>query len=350
MEKILVGLSGGVDSAVSAYLLKEQWYDVTAGFMINYLADEWEDCPTREDIKVAREVAQFLDIPFFIFDYREEYEKKVLDYMYEWYKNGVTPNPDIMCNSEIKFRVFLDEALELGYDKIATGHYAQIKEKDWYFHLKKWVDVLKDQSYFLAWLSQDQLSKSIFPIGHIDKSEVRKIAQDIGLPNALRKDSQWICFVGKVNMADFLEKKIQPKNWNIVDTEWNILGIHKWVFYFTVWQRKWLDFWWQKEPMFVIKKDILNNEIVVWNSKDLWLYSQELHIEKMHFLWERSDIQFPLVAKAKVRYRQNDQECSIEKNNDWFIVKFIDQQRAIASWQVCTIYQDNILIMSWVIN
>ena len=176
-KKILVWLSGGVDSAVSAYLLQQQWYDVTAGFMINYLAPEGEICPTKEDIRVAKEVAQYLGIPFFTFDYREEYESKVLEYMYEWYRKGITPNPDIMCNSEIKFKVFLDEARYAGFDMVATGHYAQIIENAGMFTLQKWADSRKYQSYFLAWLSQVQLSQTLFPIGHLQKSEVREIAK-----------------------------------------------------------------------------------------------------------------------------------------------------------------------------
>ncbi|MDP5039140.1 MAG: tRNA 2-thiouridine(34) synthase MnmA, partial [Candidatus Gracilibacteria bacterium] len=235
MKKILVGLSGGVDSAVTAYLLKEAGYDVTAGFMINYLAPEGEYCPTLEDIEVARDVASYLDIPFFSFDYIQEYEQKVLNYMYEGYKSGITPNPDIMCNSEIKFKVFLDEALSHGFDGVATGHYARIiKDESGVSHLLKGVDENKDQSYFLSGLSQFQLSKSMFPIGYLQKSEVREIAKKAGLPNALRKDSQGICFVGKVDLSKFLEKKIQHKPGNIIDTSGKVLGEHKGVFYYTV--------------------------------------------------------------------------------------------------------------------
>ncbi len=214
--------------------------------MVNYTASEWEVCSTKQDMKIAKEVAKFLDIPFLIFDYRDEYEEKVLEYLYEWYKKGITPNPDIMCNSEIKFKVFLEEALDFGYDGVATGHYARIissphpkfpllweereatesrlSTKDienspstpkgegargWglVYHLLKWVDATKDQSYFLAGLNQWQLSKSLFPIGHLEKSEVRKIAREIWLPNADRKDSQGICFVWKVDFSSFLEKR-----------------------------------------------------------------------------------------------------------------------------------------------
>ena len=168
MKKVLVWLSGGVDSAVTAYILKQQWYDVTAGFMINYLAEQGEDCQTETDIEVAKQVASYLEIPFFTFNYVEEYKEKVLDYMYEWYQKGITPNPDIMCNSEIKFKVFLEEALEAWFDTVATGHYARIEsDMEGIFHLKKWVDNTKDQSYFLAGLNQKQLSKALFPIGHL---------------------------------------------------------------------------------------------------------------------------------------------------------------------------------------
>ncbi len=348
MKKILVWLSGWVDSAVTAYLLKQEWYDVTAWFMINYLAPEWEYCPTLEDIEVAREVAKYLDIPFFSFDYIEEYEQKVLNYMYEWYKAGITPNPDIMCNSEIKFKVFLDEALAHGFDWVATGHYARIvKDEAWISHLLKWVDKNKDQSYFLAWLSQFQLSKSMFPIGHLEKSEVREIAKKAWLPNADRKDSQWICFVGKVDLSKFLEKKIEHKPGNIVTTSGKILWQHKWVFYYTVGQRKWLDIWGLKEPVFVVKKDILKNELIVWTTSDEKLYDDSLKVYSMHFLaWE---VDFPLNAKAKIRYRQEDQDVIVTKENDHYLVKFLNPQRAIASWQIVALFVNDELVASWVI-
>lgn len=349
MKKILVWLSGWVDSAVTAYLLKEAWYDVTAWFMINYLAPEWEYCPTLEDIEVAREVASYLDIPFFSFDYIQEYEQKVLNYMYEGYKSWVTPNPDIMCNSEIKFKVFLDEALAHWFDGVATWHYARIiKDESWVSHLLKWVDENKDQSYFLAWLSQFQLSKSMFPIWHLQKSEVREIAKKAWLPNALRKDSQWICFVWKVDLSKFLEKKIDHKPGNIIDTSWKILWQHKWVFYYTVGQRKWLDIWGLKEPVFVVKKDILKNELIVWTTSDEKLYDDFLKTYSLHFL--ANNLDFPFKAKAKIRYRQDDQDVEVIKENDHFLIKFQSPQRAIAPGQIVAIYKDDELVASWVIS
>jgi len=349
MKKVLVWLSWGVDSAVTAYLLKEQWYDVTAWFMINYLAPDWEYCPTKDDLKVAKEVAAYLNIPFFTFDYRETYTEKVLWYMYEGYRKWITPNPDIMCNSEVKFKVFLDEALEHDFDYIAMWHYARIENEWGKFYLKKWLDNNKDQSYFLAWLNQFQLSKALFPVWELQKSEVREIAKKAWLPNANRKDSQWICFVWKVDMSKFLEKKINPKPWIVKSTSWEVLWEHKWVFYYTIGQRKGLDIWGQSEPIFVVKKNIEKNEIIVWTSSDLELYDDKLFVDDFSFL-SGNTISFPLEANAKIRYRQSDQKCIIHKEEDRYRVEFKDKQRAIAVWQICAIYLWDKLVMSWVIN
>lgn len=346
MKKVLVWLSGWVDSAVSAYLLKEAGYDVTAWFMINYLDETNPNCPTKIDLQVAKEVADFLCIPFFTFDYRKEYEEKVLQYMYEWYKKWITPNPDVMCNKEIKFKMFLDEAMDLGFDYIATGHYARIVE----WHLLKWLDSTKDQSYFLAFLNKYQLSKSLFPIWHLEKKDVREIAKKIWLPNADRKDSQWICFVGKVDFKEFLEKKIEHKEWDIVDTNWNILGKHKWVFYYTIGQRKGIEIWWLKEPIFVIKKDIKNNKLIVWTESDLALYSDKLVMKHIQFI-SKNDYVFPINAKAKTRYRQVDQDCEVFKiDEDTYEVRFRESQRAITDGQICAIYRGDELIMSGIIS
>ena len=215
------------------------------------------------------------------------------------------------------------------------------------FHLLAGKDNNKDQSYFLAWLSQFQLSKSMFPIGYLEKSEVREIAKKAWLPNADRKDSQWICFVGKVDLSKFLEKKIEHKPGNIVTTSGKILWQHKWVFYYTVGQRKWLDIWGLKEPVFVVKKDILKNELIVWTTSDEKLYDDSLKVYSMHFLaWE---VDFPLNAKAKIRYRQEDQDVIVTKENDHYLVKFLNPQRAIASWQIVALFVNDELVASWVI-
>lgn len=346
--RILVWLSGWVDSAVAAYLLKKEGHDVTAGFMINYLAPEGEYCPTKEDIEVAREVAAYLDIPFFTFDYVEEYAKKVLDYMYEWYKKWITPNPDIMCNSEIKFKAFLEEAMSLWFDAVATGHYAQIEEKEWLFHLLKWVDPNKDQSYFLAGLNQYQLSKSLFPIGNLEKPRVREIAQEAWLPNAARKDSQWICFVGKVDMHKFLEKKIDKKIGDIVDTSGKVLGKHDWVFFYTIGQRKWIQIWgWP--ALYVVKKDLEKNELIVGTEEDMDLFNKELTASNFNFL--SGKLEFPFQAQAKIRYRQEDQEVELEDLwNNRIKAIFQKAQRWIASGQIIAIYIWDELIGSWVIE
>lgn len=346
--KILVWLSGWVDSAVAAYLLKKEGHDVTAGFMINYLAPEGEYCPTKEDIEVAREVAAYLDIPFFTFDYVEEYAQKVLDYMYAWYQKWITPNPDIMCNSEIKFKAFLEEAINLWFDAVATGHYASIEKKEWLFHLLKWADSNKDQSYFLAWLNQYQLSKSIFPIGHLEKPRVREIALEAWLPNAARKDSQWICFVGKVDMHKFLEKKIEKKTGNIVDTSGEILWQHNWVFFYTIGQRKWIQIGWGP-ALYVVKKDLQKNELIVGTEEDMDLLNKELTASNFNFLAET--LKFPFQAQAKIRYRQEDQEVGLEDLwNNRIKAKFKNAQRWIASGQIIAIYIWDELVGSGVIE
>jgi tRNA-specific 2-thiouridylase len=346
-KKILVGLSGWVDSAVTAYLLKEQWHDVTAGFMINYMAPEGEVCPTREDIKVAKEVAEYLNIPFFTFDYRDEYENKVLEYMYAGYKKGITPNPDIMCNSEIKFKVFLDEALELWFDAVATGHYARIVEEDSIFKLLKWVDENKDQSYFLAGLSQEQLSKALFPIWDIEKSRVRDIARKAGLPNAERKESQGICFVGKVDIKEFLQKKIPNSIGEVYDTSGKLLGTHKGIFYYTIGQRKGLDIWGMPEPIFVVNKDIKNNILIVGYGKDDELFSDTLHCDELHFLGQEKTL--PTKCHAKIRYRQADQLCEVSIIDGTYTINFENNQRAIASGQIVALYDGDELWGSGII-
>ena len=348
-KRVLVWLSGWVDSAVAAYLLMKEGYEVVAGFMKNYVSEE-EECSTRVDRDEAIKVAEFLGIKeFIIFDFREEYNKKIVEYIYEGYKKWITPNPDILCNSEIKFKLFLEKALNLNFDFIATGHYAQInQDNSWIYHLLKWIDSTKDQSYFLSSLNQFQLSKSLFPIWNLEKREVRRVAELIWLPNAKRKDSQWICFVWKVDMHKFLEKKIPCKTWNIINADWKILWQHNWAVYFTIGQRKWIEIWgWP--ALFVIKKDIEKNEIVVWTEDELALFSNSLTASDWH--WIGKEYTFPIKWVAKIRYRQTDQSVEIlDLWNSRIEAKFIEKQRAITSGQTIALYIQNELIWSWIID
>ncbi|MBP8016558.1 tRNA 2-thiouridine(34) synthase MnmA [Candidatus Gracilibacteria bacterium] len=347
-KRILIGLSGGVDSAVSAYLLQKQGYEVVAGFMKNYVS-ETGNCPTREDRDEAIKVASHLGIKtFIIFDQREEYDKKIVQYIYDGYKNGITPNPDVLCNSEIKFKLFMQNALNLGVDYIATGHYARIVENgEGKFHLLKGVDESKDQSYFLSGLNQYQLSKSLFPIGNLKKTEVRKIAKEIGLPNALRKDSQGLCFIGKVQMQDFLSKKISKKEGDILDPKGNIIGKHEGAWYYTIGQRKGIKVG-GGPALFVIKKDVIKNTITVGTEKELELYSDRLIANTWH--WIGKELNFPFKAKAKIRYRQEDQDVELFNiGNGQIEAIFKEKQRAITSGQTIVVYLKDELVGSGII-
>lgn len=341
MKKILVWLSWGVDSAVSAYLLKEQGYEVACGFMINYIDEENESCPTRVDLEEARLVAEYLNLPFYTFDYREEYEKRIVAYIYSEYEKGRTPNPDVFCNNLIKFDLFLEEALMLGYDTIAMWHYARTHDDSLY----KWIDPLKDQSYFLSRLSPFQLSHAIFPIGQLEKSEVREIAKNAWLPNAQRKDSQGLCFIWKVSMKEFLEKRFPKKSGNILDTSGKVIGTHEWAFSYTIGQRRGIEIG-GGPALVVLKKDTLKNTITVWTEAELSLFSTECYLSD----WVWDDFELWKVYWAKVRYRQIDQECTLKKRDSKVEVSFSSQQRAIASGQICVIYDGDRVIGSGVIE
>lgn len=348
-KKVLVWLSGWVDSAVSAYLLQQAWYEVDAGFMVNYIAEDESTCTTKKDLEIAKEVASFLWINFFTFDYVKEYEEKILHYIFEWYQKWITPNPDVFCNSEVKFKLFLEEALGLWYDYIATGHYAKLeKDEKNIFHLLKWIDSGKDQSYFLSFLNQFQLEHSLFPIGNLEKSEVREIAKKIGLPNAERKDSQGLCFVGKVDFKEFLEKKIPHQKGNIIDTSGKKVGEHEGVFYYTIGQRKGLNIGGLKDPLFVIEKQAEKNILIVGTEKDLELYNNILTCSSLHFVAEQ--FEFPKSWKAKIRYRQADQDCTLSFENGKYIFRFDEKQRAITSGQVVAFYLGDELVASGVID
>lgn len=310
--------------------------------MINYLDEDNENCTTKIDLAEARKVAEFLELPFFTFDYRDEYESRIIDYIYREYEAGRTPNPDVFCNNLVKFDLFLEEALLLGYDKIATGHYAQIENN----RIKKGLDPNKDQSYFLSRLSEFQVSKAIFPIGHLEKSEVRKIAKEANLPNAERKDSQGLCFIGKIPMKEFLAKKLEKKPGKIIDLSGKILGEHDGAFSFTIGQRKGIKIG-GGPALFVVAKDTEKNTITVGTAEDLTLFSKKCEI--IDFVGKIPDLSKKY--SAKIRYRQEDQVCHIsETENSGYIVEFDEPQRAIASGQICVIYQDDIVIGSGIIK
>lgn len=337
MSKILVGLSWWVDSAVTAALLLEQWHEVVAGFMKNYADESNPNCHTREDRNSALQVAKHLWIKVFtIFDFREEYNQTIIDYIVQWYHKWWTPNPDVLCNTKIKFDLFLKYGLDMGCDAVATGHYARITIDGSDYSLLKWTDINKDQSYFLSWLNQHQLSHSIFPLWMMPKPEVRAYAQKIGLPNADRPDSQGLCFIGKIPMKEFLREHLPVQQGPIIDTDGKVLWNHDGIWFYTVWQRQGLRLaWW---PWFVTRRDKASNTLIVqwWEAPDL--YHSQLIATDLHRTHTTPTSWTSLMAK--IRYRQNDQACTIQfQKDETLLVTFDQSQRAIASWQIIVFYQ-----------
>ncbi len=395
--RVVVGLSGGVDSSVAAYLLKEQGYEVIGLFMKN-----WHDtsvtiskeCPWLEDSNDAMMVAQALGIPFSVVDLSEIYREKVVDYMFSEYEKGRTPNPDVLCNREIKFDVFLRAAQELGADMVATGHYARVEETDVngskVYRLLCGKDGNKDQSYFLCQLSQEQLSHAIFPIGDMEKPHVRQIATTLGLVTASKKDSQGICFVGKVKLPEFLKQKLAARDGQIIEipadspiyarrkseleslsgdekmrlsslkytyspADGKVIGIHHGAHFFTCGQRKGLDVGGHAFPIFVIDTDTRENIVYVGESKDhAGLYRDALFIPTQDEHWVREDMALcegeSLDVMVRIRYRQPLEQATLHKRPEGIYITFSRPQSAVTSGQFAAAYVDDELVFSGVIE
>tara|TARA_B100001564_G_scaffold46670_1_gene33835 strand:+ start:40976 stop:42166 length:1191 start_codon:yes stop_codon:yes gene_type:complete len=396
MKTVVVGLSGGVDSSVAAHLMKKAGYNVIGLFMKN-----WHDtthtisneCPWLDDSNDAMIVAEQLGIPFQTIDLSKEYKKKIVDYMFAEYKVGRTPNPDILCNKEIKFNVFLDIALSLGADYVATGHYCkkniiELNSGKKVYSLISGIDKDKDQSYFLCQLSQKQLSKILFPIGDLKKSQVRKIASELKLINANKKDSQGLCFIGKVHLPEFLQQKLATRNGEVVlissdfhkyqssslyakskelfldhisksftykKDDGRVLGSHNGAHFFTIGQRKRLSIGGMKKPLYVISIDTIKNIVYVGEGNDHpGLMRSALFVKRKDVHWVRPDLKIntgdQLKVSARIRYRQNLQSATLLKTSSGLFVEFQKSQFAITPGQFVAWYLKDELLGSGVIS
>jgi len=385
-RKVFVALSGGVDSSVTCALLLEQGYQVEAIFMKNWTPKSKAEglimCPLAADEKDARLVASQLGIKLSVISFEKEYRSEVVDYLFKEYQAGRTPNPDVLCNSKVKFKVFLKKALALGADFVATGHYARKyqdpnsriptcakapadKQKNYLsseareskgdktqissYKLLKGIDPNKDQSYFLYQITQDQLAKCLFPIGEYAKPQVRELAKKFGLATASKPDSQGICFVGEVQMKEFLKQRIKPKTGEIVTVKNKKIGEHEGVWFYTIGQRKGIGIG-GGMPYYVVDKDLVNNRLIVARAdNDEFLFKTELTCSQIHWI-SGLEPRFPLKCSAKIRYRQEEQECQITMSKEQnmpraqsrgtgFKVIFKDKQRAITPGQFIVFYQ-----------
>lgn len=353
-KKVFVGVSGGVDSSVSLALLKEQGCDVTGVFLKVWHPD-FLLCDWREERRSAMRVCATLGVPFLTINCEEEYKQEVVDYMISEYKDGRVPNPDIFCNKYVKFGVFLKKALEMGADYVATGHYARVEERNKKYELKEGVDKNKDQSYFLYTLGQKELSHTLFPVGGMTKPEVRDLAKKFNLPTADKKDSQGLCFIGKVDMKDFLSHYIKTESGNILNTNGEIIGKHDGAIFYAVGQRH--GFTITKKTgddprYFVISKDLDKNTITVASkeSENDKIYSiNEIFISKIHFISENEPV-FPLNTHVRIRYRQDKQICTIEKVSGGYNVIFSKLQNGISPGQSAVFYDGEVCIGGGIIE
>lgn len=353
-KTVVVGMSGGVDSSVAALLLKEQGYNVIGLFMNNWEEkDECGACTGEEDFADVRRVANAIGVPYYSVNFAKEYMDRVFSYFLAEYKAGRTPNPDVLCNREIKFKDFKAAAKRLGADYIATGHYCDILHDNGVHYLLKAKDQSKDQTYFLNQLSQDQLDGVLFPLGKLDKSEVRRIAEQNGLATAAKKDSTGICFIGERNFREFLLKYIPAKKGKIMTYDGKVLGEHLGLMYYTIGQRRGLGIGGQKEDdgsrWFVIEKDLKNNILYVAHGSEEKLYSRGLIMKECNW------IPYPPKEKdfectAKFRYRQPEQKCTVHIRDNEITVDFFERQRAITEGQFAVFYSGDKCIGGGVIE
>lgn len=390
-KRVVVGLSGGVDSSVAAHLLLEQGYEVIGIFMRNWHDESViinNECPWVDDSNDAMLAAEALGIPFQVLDMSAQYKERIVDYMFREYSIGRTPNPDVLCNREVKFDLFLQVALSLHADYVATGHYCKKEEisdasGNPIFRLLAGADPNKDQSYFLCQLKQAQLSKALFPIGHLQKSEVREIARQIGLPNAEKKDSQGLCFIGKVKLPVFLQQQLEPKVGDIIEIPENfpdanrgeeitdelvrlsnppafypsmgkVIGQHQGAHYYTTGQRKGLGVGGKALPLFILETDAENNIVYVGQGEDhagLLRHALRVSTEDIH--WVREDLRMlPGEERSylgRIRYRQELVSCKLVMRNDGLFVLFDVVQRGVAAGQFVAWYADDELVGSGVI-
>jgi tRNA-specific 2-thiouridylase len=387
LARVVVGLSGGVDSSVAAALLKEQGHEVIGVFMKNWhdtsvtISDE---CPWEEDSNDALLVAEKLGIPFQTLDLSEAYKEKIVDYMFREYEQGRTPNPDVLCNREIKFDVFLNAAMKLGADYVATGHYCQKGETlvngKKVYRLLAGADANKDQSYFLCQINQSQLSKALFPIGHLQKKEVRRLAEERDLVTSGKRDSQGLCFIGKVKLPTFLQQQLEPREGNVVllskepleiarhdedvlreggwkfqESHGKTIGKHQGAHFYTIGQRKGLGIGGFKEPLFVVGLDTETNSIYVGEGEEHWaLHRKDLLVKKEECHWLRDDLELGLGEEAsykcRIRYRQELQSATLVSKEKGLVISFDKPQKAIARGQFVAWYLDDELVGSGVIS
>lgn len=348
-QKVFVGLSGGVDSSVTAALLIQAGYDVTGVFMQNWSADFAGCCNLSQDTADARAVANQLGIPFYVWNFEAEYKAKVLDYFFAEYEAGRTPNPDVMCNREIKFKLFLDRALKLGADLVATGHYAQVLAEDGIFKLKKGIDPAKDQSYFLCRLGQHELSHALFPLGTLPKSAVRKLALDFKLPTATKKDSQGICFVGQIDIKEFLQTRIKSSPGAIVNGSGEIIGEHQGLAFYTIGQREGLGGNLAGGPYYVVDKKISTNELLVTSDPfDKLLWRSTCIINDLS--WVNHPVELPADLEIVIRYHHEAVAARLEYSTDGqILINFHDAQRAVTPGQLAVIFKGDELLGAGVI-